>query len=57
MPGRKEGGLYRMTEEKLYPIFPEISENTHLTEQQYAADYARSIADLDQFCQIKLASL
>ncbi len=49
MPGRKEGGLYRMTEEKLYPIFPEISENTHLTEQQYAADYARSIADPDQF--------
>ena len=32
-----------MTEEKLYPIFPEISERAHISETQYLAEYDKSI--------------
>ena len=38
-----------MTEEKLYPIFPEISERTHISETQYLAEYDKSINDPNRY--------
>ena len=38
-----------MTEEKLYPIFPEISERAHISETQYLAEYDKSVNDSEQY--------
>ena len=38
-----------MTEEKLYPIFPEISERAHISETQYLAEYDKSINDPNRY--------
>ena len=46
---RKEGGLKFMTEEKLYPIFPDISKKAHINETQYLEEYNKSVTDPDRY--------
>ena len=38
-----------MTEEKLYPIFPDISKRAHINETQYLEEYNKSVTDSDRY--------
>ena len=38
-----------MTGEKLYSIFPEISDSTHINETQYLEEYDKSVNDSDRY--------